>query len=750
MRHGVAPLRLCSRILAKKQLWPLQWGNKFHTSSSDDSTAAHSKSIFSPLDTFARRHIGPEPDEINKMLREVGSNTLDDFVASVIPSSIRSSKDLKVSPIDGLSETQLIKRLRELASKNKVMRSYIGAGYYGTILPPVIQRTVLECPEWYTSYTPYQPEISQGRLESLLNFQTLVTDLTGMSIANASLLDEGTAAAEAMIMSYSSARTKRKTYLVHNLVHPQTIAVLNSRATGFGINIVVGEMNQAEAIGEDLMGVLIQYPATDGSIANWEEIASRIKGLGGVVTVATDLLALTLLKPPGEWGADIAVGSAQRFGVPMGYGGPHAAFFACKDERKRKIPGRLVGITKDRLGNKGARLALQTREQHIRREKAVSNVCTAQALLANMAAMYAVYHGPKGLKAIAQKVFSLTSILAQALAKQGFKCNNSFFDTLTIEVEDVEAVLSRARDQAINLRKYSESCVGVSLDETVTRKDLLEIYAAITNTTLTEADMEKMASDAGISTEHAAEVASQFKRESPYLQHEIFNSHHSETEMLRYIHHLQSKDLSLAHSMIPLGSCTMKLNGTTQMVPISWPEFNSLHPFVPTDQALGYSELFDELRQDLQDVTKFDAISLQPNSGAQGEYTGLRVIRKYLKSKGEEARNICLIPVSAHGTNPASATMAGLSVVPIKCDGRGILDMTDLESKAEKYKDNLAAIMITYPSTYGVFEKNVKEAIDIVHSHGGQVYMDGANMNALIGLVDNIGADVCHLNLHKT
>ncbi|CAZ86563.1 unnamed protein product [Tuber melanosporum] len=685
------------------------------------------------------------------MLRYLGYGSLDAFVNDVLPANILSDRKLKVEPDNGLSETQLLARLRAIASKNKVMRSYIGAGYYGTKTPAVIARNILESPEWYTSYTPYQPEISQGRLESLINFQTVAADLTGLPIANASVLDEATAASEAMTMSLASlpvSRQKRpnKTFFVDSNVHPQTIAALSSRAEGFGIGVKIGDaldLASVEKLGQDLVGVLVQYPATDGSINDYSNLSELVHRLGALLSVATDLLALTMLKPPGEFGADIAFGNSQRFGVPMGYGGPHAAFFATSDSGKRKMPGRLIGVSKDRLGDKAYRLSLQTREQHIRREKATSNICTAQALLANMSAMYAVYHGPKGLKKIAERVYGLAQILGEGLLRMGFEVNpgnkssGANFDTVVVKVKDAKGLAAKFVEwYEINVRVLDSRRVAVSVDETITQQDMQDIFAAFS-----------------IRPDHPANLPKAFKRSSKYLEHPTFNSYHSEAEMLRYLHHLQSKDLSLANSMIPLGSCTMKLNSTTEMIPISWPEFNSLHPFAPLEQAQGYKQLTTELEADLADITGFDAVSLQPNSGAQGEFAGLRVIRAYLNSIGQGHRDVCIIPQSAHGTNPASASMAGMRVVTVKCDPKdGNLDILDLEAKAGKYKDTLGAFMVTYPSTYGVFEPGVKKACKIIHAHGGQVYMDGANMNAQIGLCSpgEIGADVCHLNLHKT
>ncbi|KAK9236211.1 glycine cleavage system P-protein-domain-containing protein [Lipomyces kononenkoae] len=715
-------------------------------------------SIFAPTDTYARRHIGSlDENDTEHMLNTLGYASIDALVAAVVPKKILTRRPLRVKPAEGFTESELTKRLKEIAAKNAVLRSYIGTGYYGTIVPPVIQRNILECPEWYTSYTPYQPEISQGRLESLLNYQSLVTDLTGMSIANASLLDEGSAAAEAMLLSFHSTRGKKKTYYVDPSVHPQTLACIESRASVFGINIV-GELPEND---KDLFGAVAQYPATDGSVNDWSALSGRVHAAGGLFAVASDLLALTVLKPPSEFEADIVFGSSQRFGVPMGYGGPHAAFFAASDSHKRKLPGRLVGLSKDRLGDDAYRLALQTREQHIRREKATSNICTAQALLANMAAMYAVYHGPKGLEAIANRVYSIATVFAFELQKLGFNVvNQTWFDTITIRTLDADKVLAHAVAQyGINLRKVNETDVSVSMDETITKEDLVDlisVFSTLSNESpaavITQDSVDELANKLGISSISAAPIPSQFKRGGKILNYKVFNNYHTETEMLRYIHYLQSKDLSLANSMIPLGSCTMKLNATTQMAPLSWPEFGSLHPFVPRDQANGYTELISELEADLADITGLDATSLQPNSGAQGEYTGLRVIRAYLDATGGSHRNVCLIPVSAHGTNPASAAMAGMKVVAIKCTAQGELDIADLQAKAEKHKDELAAIMMTYPSTFGVFEPRVRDAIDIVHNYGGQVYMDGANMNAQIGLCSpgDMGVDVCHLNLHKT
>ncbi|KAL8757597.1 MAG: hypothetical protein Q9184_004168 [Pyrenodesmia sp. 2 TL-2023] len=732
--------------------------------------------ILIPLDTFPRRHIGPSNDDTQKMLESLDppAKSLDDFVKEVLPKDILSNSDLQIEDTpdrqDGFSESQLISRLREIASHNQVMRNYIGCGYAGTRVPEVIKRNVLENPAWYTSYTPYQPEISQGRLESLLNFQTMVCDLTALSIANASVLDEPTAAAEAMTLSLNAlpaARQKRpnKTFVVSHLCHPQTAAVLQSRADGFGIKIVIADVlaDGAKAVketGDDLIGVLAQYPDTEGGVEDFQGLADIIHDLKATFCVGTDLLAMTMLKPPGEFGADIAFGNAQRFGVPFGYGGPHAAFFACNEKYKRKIPGRLVGVSKDRLGDKAMRLALQTREQHIRREKATSNICTAQALLANMSAFYAIYHGPKGLQAIAQRARTGARLIEECLLSLGYETGTRgkgingrvLFDTVTVNVKkgNAQSIADfAAKEHGINLRVLDDSRIAITVDETVDKPDLEDILKIFVRMAGKGIKLEI--------PELPVEVPSPLMRTTSYLTHPVFNTHHSETELLRYIHHLQSKDLSLVHSMIPLGSCTMKLNATTEMIPISWPEFSSIHPFVPVEQAKGYKILIDELEQDLAAITGFHAVSLQPNSGAQGEFTGLRVIRKwqetYNESKTGKKRDICLIPVSAHGTNPASAAMAGMRVVTLKCEpGTGNLDMNDLREKCEKHSDELGAIMVTYPSTFGVFEPHIRDVCNLVHENNGLVYMDGANMNAQIGLCSpgDIGADVCHLNLHKT
>lgn len=736
------------------------------------------------LDTFPRRHIGPSAASVEQMLSVLDPpvGTLDDFVKQVIPADILSSRSIAVGRMskqhptawqeDGVPEVETLAAARKIMDSNKAGRSFIGQGYAASKVPEVIKRNVLESPAWYTSYTPYQPEISQGRLESLLNFQTMVTDLTGLPIANASLLDESTAAAEAMTLSLGSlplARQKRanKTYLVSHRCHPQTIAVLASRAEGFGIKIEVGDVlgdnsKRVEELGDDLVGVLAQYPDTEGAVEDFRTLSEKVHTNGALFSVATDLLALTLLTPPGEFGADVAFGNAQRFGVPLGYGGPHAAFFACAEKYKRKIPGRLIGLSKDRLGNPAARLALQTREQHIRREKATSNVCTAQALLANMSAFYAVYHGPNGLTAIARQVVATTRGIQNLIIKSGFETGQrgqldnkpAAFDTFVVKTgEKTDRVVEELRSYNIYVREIDAEHIGITCDETTdpsTTRHLIQAFTGRDKSALPSwEDMQEVHKVHPVNVEIPAE----FKRTSQFLTHPVFNSHHSETELLRYIYHLQSKDLSLVHSMIPLGSCTMKLNATTEMAPVSFDKISNLHPFIPVTAAKGYAVMIKQLEEDLANITGFHSVSLQPNSGAQGEFTGLRVIRKFLEQQPGKKRDVCLIPVSAHGTNPASAAMAGMRVVAIKCDpGTGNLDMADLKAKCEKHSEELGAIMITYPSTFGVFEPKIKEVCDIIHEHGGQVYMDGANMNAQIGLCSpgEIGADVCHLNLHKT
>jgi glycine dehydrogenase len=691
-------------------------------------------------DRFVRRHIGPDAIEQAQMLEALGHKSLDELIDATVPKAISLNRPLSLP--EAKSEYNLLRELRQIASKNKVFKSYIGMGYYGTITPAVIQRNMLENPGWYTQYTPYQAEISQGRLESLLNFQTMVADLTALPIANASLLDEATAAAEAMHMAYSLKGNDQKNALfVSELCHPQTIEVVKTRALPLGIEVVVGDHRNAPDFTK-FFGAIVQYPATNGVIYDFRKFIEAAHGAEAIVIMATDLLALTLLTAPGELGADIAIGSAQRFGVPLGFGGPHAAFLSTKDEYKRSIPGRLIGVSKDAHGRAGYRLSLQTREQHIRREKATSNICTAQALLANMAAMYAVYHGPDGLKAIAQRVHGLTVLLAEGLKKLGFDCGNEpFFDTLIVRAGNKSArdIVKRAADRQINLRPIDESTLGISLDETVWPQDVDQLLSVFGGSLQTP-------------TNPKSAIPSEFARTSGYLTHPVFNTHHSETELLRYMRTLESRDLSLAHSMIPLGSCTMKLNATVEMFPVSWPEFSSIHPFAPGDQVDGYHELFKNLEDWLAEITGFHAVSLQPNAGSQGEYAGLLAIYHYNASRGQTNRKVCLIPTSAHGTNPASAVMAGFNVVAVDCDAQGNIDVNDLKAKAAEHAANLGALMITYPSTHGVFEESIKDICTIVHQHGGQVYMDGANMNAQVGLCrpGDLGADVCHLNLHKT
>jgi len=671
-------------------------------------------------DRFADRHIGPNPESIQEMLRVVGFPTLDTMIDAAVPRQIRLKKSLSLPA--ARSETELLAELKTIMSKNKVSRSYIGMGYYDCITPPVIQRNILENPGWYTQYTPYQAEISQGRLEALLNFQTMVTDLTGMEVANASLLDEATAAAEAMAMCYGlQGHEGRKVFFVSDTCHPQTIAVVQTRALPIGIEVIVGD-HAKFALNEKVFGVLLQYPATDGRILDYGPFIQQAHEHKALAVVATDLLALTLLKPPGEFGADIAVGSAQRFGVPMGYGGPHAAFFATRDTYKRHMPGRLVGVSKDAQGNPALRLALQTREQHIRREKATSNICTAQVLLAVMASMYAVYHGPERLKQTARRVHSLTAAFAAAYGEDR---KEPFFDTVHFR--------QGPKLQGVNARTYPDGSWGVSFDETTTAEDLNRLVGRNV----------EIFPDADFGT---------FTRTTLFLTHPVFNRYHTEHEMLRYIKRLEAKDLSLTTSMIPLGSCTMKLNATAEMIPVTWPEVGRLHPFAPRDQTEGYRTLFQQLETWLAEITGFAAVSLQPNAGSQGEYAGLLVIREYQKQRGQGHRNICLIPVSAHGTNPASAVMAGFQVVAVACDDQGNIDVADLRAKAQAHRDDLGALMATYPSTHGVFEETIEEVCRIIHDNGGQVYMDGANMNAQVGLCrpGDMGADVCHLNLHKT
>ena len=698
-------------------------------------------------DDFASRHNGPSAQDVKDMLDVLGKDDLDAFVRECVPDTIALNSSMNLPR--ALSEFEFLERVREIARENEVYRSFIGMGYYDTITPPAIQRNILENPSWYTQYTPYQAEISQGRLEALLNYQTMVCDLTGLEIANASLLDEGTAAAEAMMMfSRLGKKLKRTSFFVDERCHPQTIDVVVTRAEPLGIEVVVGDYATFEMT-DDFFGVLLQYPASDGAIEDYEAFCTQVHEHQGYVAVATDLLSLTLLRPPGEFGADAAVGNSQRFGVPLGYGGPHAAFFATRESFKRQIPGRIIGVSVDASGKQALRMALQTREQHIRRDKATSNICTAQVLLAVMAGMYAVYHGPVGLKAIAERVHGATRVLAAGLQRLGYTLRHSvFFDTLRVEGSKgtLEQIQDAADHNRVNLRFFADGSIGISLDETVTVDDI--------DTLLSVFDLEAE------SAFDAAEVAETLdggyqgplKRTTPYMEHEVFNSYHSETELMRYMHQLSMRDLSLTTSMIPLGSCTMKLNAAAELMPVTMAAFNRMHPFAPVEQARGYKVIIDELEAWLAEITGFAAVSLQPNSGASGEYTGLLTIRAYHLSKGDTHRTICIVPESAHGTNPASAVMAGMKVVIVKTDDDGNVDLEDLNAKVEAHSDNLAALMITYPSTHGVFEETVRTICDTIHQHGGLVYLDGANMNAQVGLCrpGDYGADVCHLNLHKT
>jgi len=703
--------------------------------------------MFASTDSFARRHIGPREGDCGEMIDLLGFSTLDAMIQRTIPQSIRQERPLQIG--EALDERTVLECLRGMASKNEVFRSFIGLGYHDCITPPVIQRNILENPGWYTQYTPYQPEISQGRLEALLNFQTMVADLTGLDIANASLLDEATAAAEAMNLSFGLCKKDFNTFFVSEACHPQTIAVVKTRAWGRGWEILVGDHNSYD-FSNPMVGALLQYPTSEGAIHDYRTFIERAHAAGALVTVAADLLSLTLLTPPGEFGADIAVGTTQRFGVPLGYGGPHAAYFAIRDEHKRHIPGRLVGVSKDATGKPALRLALQTREQHIRRERATSNICTAQVLLAVMAGMYAVYHGPSGLKKIAERIHRLTSVLAEGLHLLGYDLGDDpFFDTLRVDLGDrpLEEISKAARARRVNIRSIDESTVGISLDETTSAADLrnlLEIFAG--DEFRPGLELDELAS--AVKPVHPKALS----RTSEFLTHPVFNRYHSETELLRYTQRLQARDLSLTTSMIPLGSCTMKLNAAVEMFPVSWAEFSKIHPFAPLEQTEGYRILFRQLEDWLAEITGFAGISLQPNAGAQGEYAGLLVIRKYQEARGEAKRNVCLIPRSAHGTNPASAIMAGMRVVVVDCDEEGNIDVADLKAKAEQHAAHLSALMVTYPSTHGVFEESIKEICSIVHQSGGQVYMDGANLNAQVGLCrpGELGADVCHLNLHKT
>lgn len=686
--------------------------------------------------TFAQRHIGPRPHEVKSMLNAIGVSSIDQLIDETVPAIIRNQSPLAIGR--GLAEHEFLALMREKAAKNKVFKSYMGLGYHPTIVPSVILRNVLENPGWYTAYTPYQAEIAQGRLEALLNFQTMASDLTGLPIANASLLDEGTAAAEAMILFLHSLSKEKEQagankFFVDHEVFPQTVDVLRGRAKHLKIELVFGDYATA-SFDQSYIGGMVQYPNNSGQINDYKQFAERMHAVGGFVSCAADMLSLTLITPPGEWGADICFGNSQRFGVPMGFGGPHAAFFCAKDEFKRNMPGRIIGVSKDRHGNMALRMSLQTREQHIRREKATSNICTAQALLAVMASSYGVYHGPDGIKKIATTIHERANQLAAAMGSA--QINTAYFDTLKIKVTDVDALRKAAESKRINLRYFSDGHVGVSVNELTGDADVAELIALL----------------GGKAADSKGHALKGFERTSSYMTHPVFNTHRSETEMLRYLKKLENKDLSLAHAMIALGSCTMKLNATSEMMPLTWTEFADIHPFAPANQALGYAEIISELHDDLCKCTGFQGMSLQPNSGAQGELAGLLVIMAYHENRGDHHRNICLIPSSAHGTNPASAVMAGLQVVVVKCDDNGNVDVVDLAAKAQQHKDNLAALMVTYPSTHGVFEEAIKDITRIVHENGGLVYMDGANMNAQVGLTSpgNIGADVCHLNLHKT
>ncbi len=694
---------------------------------------------------FADRHIGPSAEEQGEMLTRLGFDSLDAFIDDVVPEQIRLRRPLALP--EGLTEHEVLARLRALAAQNTVHRSFIGMGYHGCLTPPVILRNVLENPAWYTAYTPYQAEIAQGRLEALLNYQTVVSDLTSLPIANASLLDEGTSAAEAMAMCHAaSGKGNRTRFLVADSCHPQTISVVHTRAAARGWEVVVAAPDAFE-LDESVFGVLLQYPSTEGAVVDYRALTERVHAAGALVVAGCDLLSLTLLTPPGEWGADVAIGSAQRFGVPMGYGGPHAAFFATRDEYKRQIPGRIIGISRDADGRPALRMALQTREQHIRRDKATSNVCTAQVLLAVMASMYAVYHGPDGLRAIATRVRNLALVLAAGARRIGWTvAHEVVFDTLKLTGRDGQATGALARERGMNLRAYADGGVGIALDETTTPQDITALLAVLDGGANSTFSIDDLMDDVDPS------LPAPFHRATPYLLHPAFNAHHSETEMLRYMRSLEEKDLSLVHSMIPLGSCTMKLNATAEMIPVTWPEFGALHPFAPVEQAAGYRAMFDELEGDLAEITGFAGVSLQPNAGSQGEYAGLLVIKAYHESRGQANRTVCLIPQSAHGTNPASAVMAGMQVVVVKTDANGNIDVDDMRSKAARHSQELAALMVTYPSTHGVFEEAIRDITAIIHEHGGQVYVDGANMNAMVGVSrpGDIGADVCHLNLHKT
>ncbi|MEM7413152.1 MAG: aminomethyl-transferring glycine dehydrogenase [Myxococcota bacterium] len=706
------------------------------------------QSILAPSDDFARRHLGPNPSDVEAMLREIGVDSLDALVDQTIPEGIRSRSALTLSGLpEPLGESAVLERLRGHAHRNRVLRSCIGMGYSDTIVPPILQRNVLENPGWYTQYTPYQAEISQGRLEALLNFQTMVADLTGLPLANASLLDEATSAAEAMALCFAVGRQKKPGFFVSRDCHPQTIGVVRTRAESMGLELHVGDVADADPEAMNLCGVLLQYPTTDGRLVDPRPIVERFHAHDALVVMATDLLALSILTPPGDFGADVAIGSSQRLGVPLGFGGPHAGFLATRSAHARRLPGRLVGVSKDAEGRLAYRLAIQTREQHIRRDKATSNICTAQVLLAILASMYAVYHGPDGLRRIARRTRGFTCVLADALRARGHELADApFFDTLRVRPEGISAkdVIAGAAERGYNLRAFDDGAVGVSLDETTTREDVEALLAAFDPNGNPSLEPH---------LEHASTpIPRPYEREGEILEHPVFHAHHGEHEMLRYLHRLEAKDLSLTTSMIPLGSCTMKLNATTEMLPVTWPELSRLHPYAPSDQVAGSAAMLQELETWLAEITGLPAVSLQPNAGSQGEYAGLLAIKRYHGSRGDDARDVCLIPVSAHGTNAASAVIAGFRVVAVACDDAGNIDVENLRARCEEHADQLAALMITYPSTHGVFETRVQEVCELVHQHGGQVYLDGANMNAQVGLTSPaaIGADVCHLNLHKT
>jgi len=699
-------------------------------------------------DAFIRRHIGPDAGQVQAMLKTLGVSSLDELIGKTVPAAIRKTDELDLA--DAVNEEEALAELKALAQRNRIYRTFIGMGYHDTVTPNVILRNVLENPGWYTAYTPYQPEIAQGRLEGLLNFQQMIMDLTGMELANASMLDEGTAAAEAMAMCKRQVkRNKSNVFFVDADCHPQTIAVVETRAEHFGFEIAVGDPEKD--LPAELFGALLQYPGSTGVVRDLTDIIARVHEANGLVTVAADLMSLVALKAPGEMGADVVVGCNQRFGVPMGYGGPHAGFFAFREAYKRSAPGRIIGVSVDSKGRRALRMAMQTREQHIRREKANSNICTSQVLLAVMSAFYAIYHGPQGLKTIAARIQRLADILAAGLKKEGFDlAHDSWFDTLTVTVGGKQGeIYQRALDAEINLRKVGTDALGVSLNETTSLRDVSDILDAFCGT---EHGLDLRALDSEIAAKGPQGVPAALVRESDFLTHPVFNTYHSETEMLRYLKSLEAKDIALNHSMIPLGSCTMKLNATAEMIPVTWPEFGKLHPFAPADQAQGYAEMFRQLQQMLAACTGYDAVSLQPNAGSQGEYAGLVAIKKYFEARGETQRDICLIPASAHGTNPASAMMVSMKVVVVACDSKGNVDIDDLKAKIEEHGDRIAALMVTYPSTHGVFEEGIREICDLVHRAGGQVYIDGANMNALIGVAapGQFGGDVSHLNLHKT